>query len=78
MLNIGNIYSQQPSVEDPEDSITLQAVEGSAALAFLEGILQPLDPVPLAKVLQRKQRISHKGNIESMQNRECCHLHNGY
>lgn len=47
------MYSQQLTVEDPDDSRTLWAVGGSAALAFLEGCWQLLDLIPLTSVLQR-------------------------
>ena len=53
------MYSQQLTVEDPDDSRSLRAVDGSAALAFLEGCWQLLDPVPLTNVLQSKQDFTH-------------------
>lgn len=52
------MYSQQLSVEDPDDTGTLQAVGGSATLTSLEGCRQLLDLIPLTSVLQRKHRIS--------------------
>ena len=53
-----SMYSQQLPVEDSNDSRTLQAVGGGAALTFLEGCWQLHDLIPFTDVLQRKHIIS--------------------
>lgn len=54
MLNSLEVkYSQQLPVEDTNNSRALQAIGGSAALALLEGVWQPLDIKPCAKILWR-------------------------
>lgn len=52
-----DIYSQQLTVEDSDDTRALLTVGGSTALTFLEGCGQLHDLIPLANILQ-KHKIS--------------------
>lgn len=52
-----DIYSQQLTVEDSDDTRALRTVGGSTALTFLEGCGQLHDLIPPANILQ-KHKIS--------------------